>query len=106
MSRNVSAKDQAGHTSLKFRQVGQSSAEEMATTNFREELKSKEEKALIENSKNKYGAAAPATAPKVDSSIKLLKNDAEIDLAAIAQKYDDADAEDAKSKSDFDSSSR
>jgi hypothetical protein len=100
-----SGKDQAAHTTLKYRQVGQASEVEVANLDRKLELekkvyeeKLKSSKLAILNSNNEK--ANDAMAPL------LLKNHAELDLDDLKKKYEsiDADRSDAESADDFESS--
>lgn len=100
LSQQTSAKDQIGMTTLKFRQIGQSSEEEMNKRNILEELEQREYEQLSE--KNKAILQIENEEKKVDS-IALLKNHAEV-INTETSKYDDADADYDDRDNDFDSS--
>ena len=89
-TRAVSAKDQAAHTKLKFRQPGQSTVSEMASTDLKAKLAILEQK----NSKHKVISSIPDASQEVEKeSVKLLTNEAEINLEEIKRKYDDEDVD-------------
>jgi protein CWC15 len=98
---SASAKDQAAHTKLKYRQVGQNSREETVYEDYKAKLDEKEELALIENDKSQ-GKIAPSRAEKVEQTTLLLKNQPEINLEEIKKKYDDEDVDYEEAPSDDD----
>ncbi len=89
-SRHYSGKDQIAHTQLKFRQVGQSTVEEMRERDLKSEIDLKETTHI--NEKNKSFALITNEEKKVDVPL-LLKNKPEI-VPESLQKYDDADVDD------------
>lgn len=101
-SRAVCAKDQAAHTTLKYRQPGQSTISEVAnTSDLKYELDRKEQEYVSQ--KNKAITMILQEEKKVDVPL-LLKNKPEVDQEVL-KKYDDADI-DENSDDGFDSSSR
>lgn len=98
-SRAVCAKDQAAHTKLKFRQLGQSTEVEVKNADLRYDLDRKEQEYLSQ--KNKAIAMILQEEKKVDVPL-LIKNKPEVD-EEILKKYDDSDVEDG-SDDGFDSS--
>ena len=98
-SRAVCAKDQAAHTVLKYRQLGQHTEEEVRKSDLRNELDRKEQD--YASQKNKALHMILEEEKKVDVML-LLKNKPEVDQE-ILKKYDDADI-DAGSEDGFDSS--
>lgn len=102
-SKMVSAKDQNGETRLKFRQVGQSSREEMTSRDLVGELEKREHDHISE--KSKMMALIESEEKKVDT-VPLLKECAE--AAHESSKYNDDDFVPSKTdekEDDFDSSS-
>lgn len=83
----VSAKDQAGHTKLKYRQTGQGTTAEVQRKDFKADLEEKERKYLLENNKNTAWMAKEES--KVNVPL-LLENKVELDEA---QQFDDDDVE-------------
>eukprot|EP00598_Pedospumella_elongata_P006050 CAMPEP_0184972788 /NCGR_PEP_ID=MMETSP1098-20130426/4749_1 /TAXON_ID=89044 /ORGANISM="Spumella elongata, Strain CCAP 955/1" /LENGTH=226 /DNA_ID=CAMNT_0027495161 /DNA_START=41 /DNA_END=721 /DNA_ORIENTATION=- len=98
-SRAVCAKDQAAHTRLKFRQVGQSTQEEVKSSDLRNDLDRKEQE--YASQKNKAITMILQEEKKIDVPL-LLKNKPEID-EEVLKKYDDDDID--QSDDGFDSSS-
>jgi protein CWC15 len=98
-SRAVCAKDQAAHTKLKFRQLGQSTEEEVKNLDLRHDLDRKEQEHLPQ--KNKAIAMILQEERKVDVPL-LIKNKPEAD-EAILKKFDDSDVDNG-SDDGFDSS--
>lgn len=99
-----SAKDQAAHTTLKYRQAGQASGAEVKQKDFRAELAQKEQKYLLE--KDKTTAWMAKEESKVNVPL-LLKETAEaVQDDELHKTYDDEDVELNNNDSDgFDSSS-
>ncbi len=97
-SRAVCAKDQAAHTRLKFRQVGQSTQEEVKSSDLRNDLDRKEQE--YASQKNKAITMILQEEKKIDVPL-LLKNKPEID-EEVLKKYDDDDID--QSDDGFDSS--
>ena len=88
-TRHFSAKDQNAYTKLKYRQIGQSSKEEVAKKNLRSELEEREATQLI--SKKESLLMIKKEEQKVDV-IKLLTNVP--DASSTSNKvYNDADAD-------------
>mmetsp|Transcript_103155 Transcript_103155/g.202247 ORF Transcript_103155/g.202247 Transcript_103155/m.202247 type:complete len:231 (-) Transcript_103155:69-761(-) len=100
-SRAVCAKDQAAHTKLKFRQLGQSTVEEVKNADLRYDLDRKEEEYLSQ--KNKAIAMIVQEERKVDIPL-MIKNKPEVN-EEILKKYDDADIDEGSNDDGFDSSS-
>jgi protein CWC15 len=100
-SRHISGKDQNAHTKLKFRQIGQSSTEEMKLKDLKYELETKEELNLIDK---KSAISMIENEEKKVDVILLLKNKPDID-PELLKKYDDADINNSGSEDGFDSSS-
>lgn len=100
-SRHISAKDQNGQTQLKFRQIGQSSVEEMREKDLRQELEKNEQINSVD--KNNTMSLIQDEEKKVDVTL-LLKNKPELD-EEVLKKYDDADVDDDRSDGSFDESS-
>jgi protein CWC15 len=98
-SRAVCAKDQAAHTKLKFRQLGQATAEEVRNADLRYDLDRKEQEYLSQ--KNKAIAMILQEEKKVDVPL-LIKNKPEMN-EDILKKFDDADVDEGSSDG-FDSS--
>jgi protein CWC15 len=104
-SSQVSSKDLNGFTTMKYRQVGQSSKEEMAIKDLKTELAMKEETFLIKNNDSNYHSNNDSNTNKKDMPRLLtykpiINND-------IINKYDDADADandDKNSDNDLESS--
>mmetsp|Transcript_6238 Transcript_6238/g.6517 ORF Transcript_6238/g.6517 Transcript_6238/m.6517 type:complete len:236 (+) Transcript_6238:50-757(+) len=99
-SQQVSVKDQIGMTKLKFRQVGQSSKNEMEERNILEELEKREYEQL--SAKNKAILEIEKEEKKIDS-IALLKNHEE--KKEEIKQYNDSDVDYDERDDEFDSSS-
>lgn len=97
-SRAVCAKDQAAHTRLKFRQLGQSTQDEVKSNDLRYDLDRKEQEYVAQ--KNKAITMILQEEKKIDVQL-LLKNKPEID-EEVLKKYDDDDID--QSDDGFDSS--
>lgn len=98
-SQQVSVKDQIGMTKLKFRQVGQSSKNEMEERNILEELEKREYEQL--SAKNKAILEIEKEEKKIDS-IALLKNHEE--KKEEIKQYNDSDVDYDERDDEFDSS--
>lgn len=97
----ASAKDQAAHTKIKYRQVGQSSEKEMRMKDLKAEL---EEREAVHLASKENALAMIENEEKAVDVVKLITNGEKPDLLAIASKYNDADVEAGDSDKDFDSS--
>ena len=86
-SRHVSGKDQAGFTTLKFRQFGQNSKEELTQRDLKDELLRREQE--YSNTK-KNSLALIQNEEKQDNVLKLLENRPS---ATTVTKYNDTDAD-------------
>jgi protein CWC15 len=102
-SSQLSSKDLNGFTQMKYRQVGQSSKEEMIHKDLKTELAIKEESLLIKNDDN-YGNNNNSNSIKKDMPRLLTYKP--IVTNDIINKYDDADADadDKNSDDDLESS--
>jgi hypothetical protein len=98
-SQQVSQKDQAAHTHLKYRQLGQHTQEETKNVNLKEVLATKEAEFISQ--KNKSLNLILQEEKKVDVPL-LLKAAPEVDEEKL-KKYDDSDRE-VESDDGFDSS--
>jgi protein CWC15 len=98
-SRMFSAKDQAGHTKLKFRQLGQSTKNEIETRDLKNELELKEQQKLLGSSSDKNIISTI----KVANNLPLLEYSSH-DLKDVREKYDDTDADHEENAKDLDSS--
>jgi len=94
-----SGKDQTAHTKLKYRQVGQSSQQELQNIDFKTELERKE-KVVNGSQNNNKGSLEDSSTSKLkeNGGQLLLMNIPHVDENVI-KKYDDADAV----ESDFES---
>ena len=104
-SRAVCAKDQAAHTTLKYRQFGQSTEQEIKKNDLKGDLERKEQEYVSQ--KNKAINMILQEEKKVDVQL-LLKNKPEVDEEDLKKKYDDADidadSDDGSDSDGFDSS--
>lgn len=98
--RAVCAKDQVGHTKLKYRQIGQFTEDELKNKDFKHELDTKEQQ--FDNQKNKTMSLILNEEKKIDVTL-LIKNQPEYNTETL-KKYDDADINENESDDDFDSS--
>ena len=98
--RKCCIQDQAAHTKLKFRQLGQHSESELKNKDFRSDLEQKE-RSYEQQSKQPLSRIMQEER-QVDVTL-LLKNKPEIDLEVL-KKYDDGDVNEGESDADFDSS--
>ena len=97
-SSQLSSKDLNGFTQMKYRQVGQSSKEEMIHKDLKTELAIKEESLLIKNDDNNNSTSSNSIKkdmPRLLTYKPIVTND-------IISKYDDADADDNDKNSDDD----
>lgn len=101
-SRHSSAKDQASHTTLKFRQVGQASEDEMVFRDLKTELESKQV-LLIESSGKNQHQSSSIVSGQLGNQPLLLKYQPEVNLVELREKYDDADADFGDSDKDLES---
>ena len=102
-STQQSVKDQAAHTSLKFRQVGQHSQEEMRQENLKNELL-RREAALLDEKRQ-----AIAMVEREEKSVKnmpLLLTSAPDAIDTSMKKFDDTDADFGDNSDDSLSDSR
>uniref|UniRef100_K3WMS3 Cwf15/Cwc15 cell cycle control protein n=1 Tax=Globisporangium ultimum (strain ATCC 200006 / CBS 805.95 / DAOM BR144) TaxID=431595 RepID=K3WMS3_GLOUD len=95
LSEQFSARDLPAHKKLKYRQVGQGTANEVELLDLRAELEGKEEKYEEEKGKKKDTALDKLRRLEENKKLLLL-GDSEADaresqLKSIASKYDDAD---------------
>lgn len=102
VSFHISAKDQPSHMTLKYRQVGQSSAEEMISKDLRTELNHKEDNYVA--AKNRNSVSLIENEEKSVDVLKLITN--KPDITSVKGKYndEDADVEDGNSDRDLESS--
>lgn len=102
ISHHRSGKNQIAHTKMKFRQPGQSTAEEMKEIDLVQELNKNEQN--YELAKNKMMSTLIQEEKNVNVAL-MLKNKPETDLNELKNKYDDADVDEEDSNDGFDSSS-
>jgi Cwf15/Cwc15 cell cycle control protein len=104
------SKDQIGHTKLKYRQVGQASKAELEQKDFKGDLVRKEQESTSDRSKLIANVQAHvdslASSKQVDppEAPRLLLANEPSTIAAVAKKYDDADADAGDSDRDLESS--
>lgn len=103
-TQKFSARDQTAHTKLKYRQVGQSSKEELKNKNLKDDLEGREHKYLLSNNKETKWMVKEEE-KKVDVKT-ILSEKPQINFEDVQQKYDDADIDvndsDDESESDKD----
>jgi protein CWC15 len=88
-TQKVSGRDQTAHTKLKYRQIGQSSKDELKNKNLKDDLEGREHKYLLSNNKETKWMVKEEE-KKVDVNT-ILSEKPKINFEEVQKKYDDAD---------------